>query len=177
MNNVINDETKSELRQLYKENTVFLEKAIFAASSIFIPLLFNVLVSDRLPKEAAEYITYSLCGFSAVLILQTISFRLGKEGCDIYERNIDRGEVYFTIVNILDWIKDAVVILSLVSVIFAAHTAYSTPQKNEATMSDDKKVLSFTDSFTLPKSQRDEIKKANAQPQKTPEDKTSSDKK
>lgn len=77
------EEYRTLLVELYKENQSFLNKAIFAVSTLAIPFLFKVL-SEQITLDLSTRILLliSLFGFFIVVCLQVASLKSARDGCD-----------------------------------------------------------------------------------------------
>jgi hypothetical protein len=106
-----NKEYESLLKELYKENQAFLNKAIFTVSTLAIPFLFKTITD-----QSSILLSISMIGFCGVILLQISSLRDARDGCDksLLEDSRQEGEELFIKARTKDIYRERLFAFSLI---------------------------------------------------------------
>jgi len=150
----VKDEYRKLLIELYKENQSFLNKAVFAISSIAIPYLFQAVPKAQ-DAFSVSCLGFSLIGFFAVISLQIWSLKCARNGCDnslsYKESDKKKGQKLFFKAKKIDAWRDGLFLLALFSIL----VSLITPAKESMKMTDKLQNRIYTgdiinNSFTPP---------------------------
>lgn len=110
-----NKDYESLLKELYKENQAFLNKAIFGVSLLAFPFLFEVLSKKIDFINSSILLGISLIGFCIVIFLQISSLKNARDGCDqsINPKFRKDGEKLFELARKKDIWRERIFIFSL----------------------------------------------------------------
>ncbi len=104
---------KERLNEYYKENVIFLNKAILGISSLALPLIFNAVPEAN--GFCEKILLFSLAvGFILVIIFEIIASEYAKMGCDKALDNNKEHKADFESADKFDWWKRFIFKLSLV---------------------------------------------------------------
>lgn len=107
------------LIELYKENQSFIDKGLFAVSSMAIPLLLNFSQQLTHKTGGIVFLISSLSSFILTIILQLIGCMVARKGCELLT-DIDLkkklGKKYCNIAKKIDYFCILTFILALISV-------------------------------------------------------------
>lgn len=161
----MSDEYRKILIELYKENQNFLNKAIFSVSVLAIPLLFKSL-SETAFSSCTKYIfTSSLVGFFIVIVLQILSLKSARDGCDegLLQDEHNKSNKLFDRARTLDKWREFFFILSLFLIVLAFIFNILNMENNMTNDTNKSDKTQIIEAFTPPKS----IEKKSFVPPKT----------
>jgi len=106
------------LKELYKENQSFLNKAIFTISTLAIPFLFEILSRRSEDFNSTCLMIISLFTFCGVILLQVSSLRNARDGCDLSLEGDDdkksQGENLFELARVKDIWRECCFAIALI---------------------------------------------------------------
>ena len=147
------------MMELYKENQSFLNKAIFGISTLAIPFLFNALSSNEHSFSVSLLLAFSLVLFLGVILLQILSLKSARDGCDksmeTTKSAVEVGEILFNKARTLDIWREWLFIGGICVITISMFTAII---QKEVSMTENKNLKELQNSFTPPQAKVTEQK-------------------